>query len=181
VRGRGGEPAYQQRIGRLRLVLSDAETSAEEKAKARQEIEALLNQYFDRDIEMRQAKIAEIEQRVAKLKAQLQKRLAAKSELVQLQMKLIENEAAGLGFFGVPEARGGRRGGAGMYGRGGEMMGEGYGERGYGGEGFGVGSSSSMGYAEGGRPNRNRVHPTPKPEPSPVTLPRSVPTPKPQR
>ena len=121
--GRGVEPSYKQRIALLKSVLSGAETSDEEKSKAKQEIEALLNQYFDQDIETRQAQVAQIEQRVAKLKAQLQTRLAAKSELVQLQMKLIENEAAGLGFFGDP------RQGIGE-GRGG------YGEEMYGGEGM---------------------------------------------
>jgi hypothetical protein len=115
--GMRGKPTYLQRIANLKSMLGSAETSDEEKAKAKQEIEALLNKYFDEDIETRQAKIAEIEQRVAKLKEHLQKRLTAKSELIQLQMKLIENEAAGLGFFEAPKAKNrGMYGGGGMRG-----------------------------------------------------------------
>ena len=101
-RGFGPIPITQQ-IKNHRHYLSDPNKSDEEKAKAKQELQVLLNQYFDEDIKARQTKITEIEQRVAKLKAQLEKRRAAKSELVQLQMKLIENEAAGLGFFGTSE------------------------------------------------------------------------------
>ena len=101
----------------MKSVLSSPEASDEKKAKAKQEIETLLNEYFDGDIKARRASITEIEQRVAKLKTQLEKRIAAKSELVRLQMQLIENEAAGLGFFGSGEAsrseRGGGRGGRG--------------------------------------------------------------------
>ncbi len=104
VFGRSGPTSITQQIKNHRHYLSDPNKSDDEKAKVKQVIEDLLNQYFDEDIKLRQAKIMEIEQRVAKLKAQLEKRRAAKSELVQLQLKLIENEAAGLGFFGTAEA-----------------------------------------------------------------------------
>ena len=105
--GRRGrrKPSFTQRLNSLKSTLSSPNASDEQKANAKQEIEALLIKYFDEDIETRQAKITEIEQRIAKLKTQLQKRRAAKSELVQLQMKLIENEAAGLGFFGIDDPR----------------------------------------------------------------------------
>jgi len=108
-RGRGMEttsrtPSLTQQLRSLKSVLSLAEASDEKKGEAKQKIETLLNSYFDKDFAARQAKITEIEQRVAKLKVQLEKRRAAKSELVQLQMKLIENEAAGLGFFGTDDA-----------------------------------------------------------------------------
>ena len=101
----GREPSFTQQLYSLKSTLSSPDASDEQKSNAKQEIEALLNQYFDEDIKARQAKITEIEQRIAKLKAQLERRRAAKGELVQLQMKLIENEAAGLGFFGTDDAR----------------------------------------------------------------------------
>lgn len=63
------------------------------------DLEALLHQFFDRDMERRQGELTKIEQRLEKLRAQLDRRREKKQEIVDLQLKVILNEADGLGFY----------------------------------------------------------------------------------
>jgi hypothetical protein len=71
----------------------DARADAE--AKLRQ----LLSDYFDEDMERRAAELEDVENRVRTLRAQLERRGDHKSEIIDLQVKVLVNEAEGLGFF----------------------------------------------------------------------------------
>ena len=81
--------------------LRNAETD-EAKDEAKKETQTLLDSYFEADMKKREQEIADVELRVKRLRAQLEKRQAAKDEIIQLQLKLIEHEAEGLGFFSRP-------------------------------------------------------------------------------
>lgn len=72
------------------------------KAAARKKLVDLLAQFFDADMKNRQAQLQAIEERVKKLRSQFDKRASKKQEILDLQLKLLENEADGLGFFGSP-------------------------------------------------------------------------------
>jgi hypothetical protein len=74
-------------------------TGDEQKAAAKKQLGELLNQYFDQDLRRRQEELARIEERVKNLRSQLTKRQEKKQELIDLQIKVVENEADGLGFF----------------------------------------------------------------------------------
>ena len=69
------------------------------KAEARKELTTLLDKYFEEDMKRRADELAKIEERVKKLHALLEKRAAKKQEIIDLQIKVLENEADGLGFF----------------------------------------------------------------------------------
>lgn len=103
------------------------------KDEAKKETQTLLDRYFEADMKERQREVAAIEERVKRLRAQLEKRQAAKDEIVQLQLKVIVNEAEGLGFFTAPSSG---------------SMGSGMGEMGA--EGMGMGSGGMGGGMGGG-------------------------------
>jgi hypothetical protein len=84
--------------------LQTAKTDAEKDA-AKKEMSAALSTYFDADLKNREQDIADIEARVKKLRAQIEKRRAAKEQLVDLQLKVLVNEAEGLGFYSRPGSR----------------------------------------------------------------------------
>ena len=73
---------------------------------SRDEMSKLLASYFDADMKNRQSGLADMTDRVKRLTAQLDKRQAAREEIVQLQLNVLVNEAAGLGFFSHPKANG---------------------------------------------------------------------------
>lgn len=80
----------------------------EEKAAAQKEMSAALSGFFDEDMKNREAGIVKIEERVKKLRAQLEKRRDAKDRLVDLQVQLLVNEANGLGFYSQPGSKSSR-------------------------------------------------------------------------
>jgi hypothetical protein len=59
----------------------------------------LLASYFDTDMKIRQSKLADMVARAKSLHAQLDKRRAFRDEIIQLQLNVLVNEAAGLGFY----------------------------------------------------------------------------------
>ena len=68
---------------------------------ARKKLTELIDKYFDEDMVQRQKELAQLEQRLAKLREQLDRRRTKKQDIVDLQMKKsLLNEADGLGFFG---------------------------------------------------------------------------------
>lgn len=73
---------------------------------SREEMSKLLASYFDADMKNRLAGLADMTERVKRLTAQLGKRQAARDEIVQLQLNVLVNEAAGLGFYSQPKANG---------------------------------------------------------------------------
>lgn len=79
--------------------LRDAEGD-EAKTKAGENLRGVLDQYFEEDLKNRQEAVGDLEQRLQKLKAQLERRREKKQEIIDLQMKIAKNEAEGLGFYG---------------------------------------------------------------------------------
>jgi hypothetical protein len=77
----------------------------EAKADAKAKLSDLLNKYFEDDMKRRQDELAKIEARLKKLRELLDKRREKQREIIDLQMKVLQNEADGLGFFnsGSPE------------------------------------------------------------------------------
>ena len=71
-----------------------------QKETIKRELSRILEDYFDNDMKRRLSDIASIEQRMKRLRDQYEQRQQAKEEIIQLQLKVLEKEAAGLGFFG---------------------------------------------------------------------------------
>lgn len=78
----------------------------EEKATARKKLNELVDKCFDDDMVQRQKELEQLEKRLSQLREQLDRRKNKKSEIVDLQLKVLLNEADGLGFFSSAE-RGG--------------------------------------------------------------------------
>jgi len=85
----------------MRKVINKLQTakSAEEKAGVMKELTSLLDRHFTADMKKREQNIANIEARIQKLRAQFEKRHAAKDKIIKLQLQVLSNEAEGLGFF----------------------------------------------------------------------------------
>lgn len=94
--------ASKIRSGAKKLLAAKTDSA---RAEAKKELSLSLDQYFEEDMKTREAEIAKIEKRVNKLRAQLDKRRAAKTQIVQLQLKVLVNEANGLGFYSKPTKR----------------------------------------------------------------------------
>ena len=111
----GGAPSPRQELeaqltsamNRLRQAEDDAPKEA-----IKRELSNILESYFDKDMQRRLSEIALIEHRVKQLRDQCEQRQQSKPEILQLQWKVLENEAAGLGFF-APELPGAPMGSAG--------------------------------------------------------------------
>jgi SecDF, P1 head subdomain len=76
----------------------DAKTDAERKS-AEQELRNLLGRYFDRDIQRREQELTSLEERMNKLRNLLATRKEAKDSIVDLQYRVLVNEAKGLALF----------------------------------------------------------------------------------
>lgn len=96
-------PAAQEQISSARQKLAAAKTDMEKQA-AREQLRKLLAEIFAQDMQMREQQAAEIESRLAKLRQQYQARVKVKDEIIDLQLKVIEQDAAGLGFPGIVPA-----------------------------------------------------------------------------
>jgi len=72
------------------------------KVELTKELETAVATSFDADMKERENDLAKLEQRLNKLREQLDRRRKAKSEIIQLEVKVLTNEAAGLGFSGIP-------------------------------------------------------------------------------
>ena len=77
--------------------LRDAEGEA--KAKAEANLRELLTSYFGEDMARREKELEAMQNRLKKLQEQLAKRRDKRQEIVDLQIKVLTNEADGLGFF----------------------------------------------------------------------------------
>ena len=89
----------EARLAPLLRKLRQAEDDKQKKAISG-EVSSILSDEFDKDMERRLSEITSLEQRVKRLRDQCEQRQQAKEEIVRLQLKVLENEAAGLGFFG---------------------------------------------------------------------------------
>jgi hypothetical protein len=71
----------------------------EETKAATKKLSELVDKCFDEDMAQRKKELEQLEKRLANLREQLDRRKTKKSEIVELQMKVLLNEADGLGFF----------------------------------------------------------------------------------
>jgi hypothetical protein len=93
-----GGPGTPMEIRKAAEVLRDAE-SDDDKEKAEAKLRNLLSKQFETDMERRQSELEQLAERLEKLKQQLERRREKMAEIVDLQMKVLVNEADGLGFF----------------------------------------------------------------------------------
>jgi hypothetical protein len=100
---RDDRQASMDRIAEARGKLAGVEDPESER-KALEELQQALGQYFDKDMEIRRAELERVRSGLNDMEARLQKRAAAKEGIVQLQLKMIINEADGLGFFSDGDA-----------------------------------------------------------------------------
>jgi hypothetical protein len=100
----GETKALQAQMIQLRQLTQRLRQATDEAAKAdlTKQLEAAVGKYFDEDLKNREGQLTELEERVSKLRAQLDRRRKAKGEITQLQTKVLVNEADGLGFSGAP-------------------------------------------------------------------------------
>lgn len=84
---------YQEVVSVLRSDKPDSEKEA-----ARKSLRDLLSTGFDQDLASRESELQDLESRVQKLRSQLDKRKAAKQEIIDLRLKTIQNEADGLEY-----------------------------------------------------------------------------------
>ncbi len=83
----------------LEAIKSLKETSeSEAQKKATETIQQQLSEQFDLDLQQREKELAEVEAKVKSLRDQLDKRKAAREDIITLRLKTITNDAAGLGF-----------------------------------------------------------------------------------
>ena len=75
----------------------------EDRKKATEELASALDEYFEQDMKARTKEVKEIQARVEKLEAQLDRRREKKAEIIDLQLKVVLNEADGLGFYSEPK------------------------------------------------------------------------------
>lgn len=95
---RGAQPQRLQGIREAAAALSTAEDD-KTRNEAREKLDSLLNEYFEADMARREQELKAVEERVKKLHAQLERRREKKSDIIELQMKVLLNEADGMGFF----------------------------------------------------------------------------------
>src|SRR5262245_56313100 len=103
-------PSGRSEIEQIMRQLRETEDTAK-KAELTKQLEAAVSKHFDEDLKTREEELEKLEQRVSKLKAQLERRRKAKADITQLQIKVLINDAEGLGFSDAwPSATGtGRR------------------------------------------------------------------------
>src|SRR5262249_27895343 len=79
----------------------------DEKAGAgKKKLTTLIDKLFDEDMKQREKELADLEKRLSKLREQLERRRTKKQDIVDLQLKVVLNEADGLGFFSGNSAKG---------------------------------------------------------------------------
>jgi hypothetical protein len=93
-----GQPDAMREIREAAAAVNDAEDERS-KRQAQEKLEDLLDRYFDEDMRRRERELAEIEERVKKLDALLERRRERRREIVDLQVKVLLSEAEGMGFF----------------------------------------------------------------------------------
>jgi hypothetical protein len=100
-------PNYPMRItpaqSEIRKLVNQLRETDDEAKKAdlTKQLEAAVAKHFDEDMKTRETELTKLEERLKKLRAQLDRRAKAKAELIQLQVKVLVNEAEGLGFSGA--------------------------------------------------------------------------------
>ncbi len=85
-------------IESARAKLAEATTTKEE-SQATDELKTALVIYFDRDLEERDRLMKTVRTDIEKMKQKIEKRASSKNSIIELQFKMVVNEASGLGFF----------------------------------------------------------------------------------
>ncbi len=95
----GGPPDKMHAIREAATALNEAEGD-DARSDAKAKMTELLDEFFESDMDRREKELAEVEERVTKLRSTLQRRREKKRDILDLQMEVLLNEADGLGFFG---------------------------------------------------------------------------------
>jgi hypothetical protein len=85
------------KVEKLANALGDAKDD-KEKTAINDKLKTAIDKCFEQDMKSREGELKKLQQRLDKLKAQLDRRRKAKDDIVQLEVKVLQNEAAGLGF-----------------------------------------------------------------------------------
>lgn len=93
--------AAMQRIRQLQVRLALPGT---DRSQVEGELKAALSDYFVADMRHRVRELDDIKAKLVETEAKLQKRLNEQQQAVDLQLKIMLREAAGLGFFNPDEA-----------------------------------------------------------------------------
>ncbi len=109
----GASESNHKAVAKLRAAKSD-----EDKAEAREELQAALGEEFDEFLKHQSDELDRMEKKLSNLRDQLDKRRDAKDDLISLRLQTIENEVNGLGW-----PAGG--GGMGLFSPGGTAFGQG--------------------------------------------------------
>jgi hypothetical protein len=99
----GPRDASHSKIDGIMRQFSATEDEAK-KAELTKQLEGAVAESFDQDMKNREAELAKLEARLTKLRAQLERRRTAKDEITQLQVKVLINDAEGLGFSDIGTA-----------------------------------------------------------------------------
>ena len=89
--------AEWSKVEKLTSELGDA-TDDKQKTGLTEKLKGAVDKCFEQDMKGREAELAKLQERLNKLKNQLDRRRKAKDEIVQLEVKVLVNEASGLGF-----------------------------------------------------------------------------------
>lgn len=92
-----GHGANSEKTQKAIAKLRDAEGD-DEKSEAKEELKAALEDEFDAYLKRQSEELDRMEEKLAKLRKQLDKRSDAKDDLVSLQLQMLVNEANGLGW-----------------------------------------------------------------------------------
>lgn len=76
----------------------DSKVDEKQKAELAKKLETAVGALFDSDLAEREQQLAQVEQQLKNLRTVLDRRRQAKAEIIQLEVKVLTNEAAGLGF-----------------------------------------------------------------------------------
>ena len=102
-----------QKVNELRQQLKAAQ-STNEKDHTKNSLREALVEYFDGDMQQRRAELDKLTSRSSVMSAALEKRAAAKEQLIDLQLKSFKYEAEGLGLFPSRPSGNGYGSGGGM-------------------------------------------------------------------
>jgi hypothetical protein len=86
----------------------DSKVDEKQKAELAKKLETAVGALFDSDLAEREQQLAQVEQQLKNLRTVLDRRRQAKAEIIQLEVKVLTNEAAGLGFSASEPFRSGK-------------------------------------------------------------------------
>jgi hypothetical protein len=97
------QPSLADAIHSAAAEVRDAKGDDDRKA-AQKKLDEALSKYFDDDMVQREKDLKQVEERVTKLHDLLEKRRSNKQEIIDLESKVVLNQANGLGFYDGDES-----------------------------------------------------------------------------